>query len=113
MGDKGSLVLVNGTPYTWQLTLVHSFQLAQWDASFPRTIAPFAAAAVTVQRSDAPFRDRTQVSLATIQSVSAEVTTGWRGGDIHAAHERRTSGDVPGTGKYCNDLALRRSTHWP
>ncbi|KZV88271.1 PLC-like phosphodiesterase [Exidia glandulosa HHB12029] len=60
MGDKGSLVLVNGTPYTWQLTLVHSYQLTQWDASFPRTIAPFAAAAITVQRADSVFRDRTQ-----------------------------------------------------
>ncbi|EJD45735.1 PLC-like phosphodiesterase [Auricularia subglabra TFB-10046 SS5] len=60
MGDRGSLVLVNGTPYAWQLTYVHSYQLTQWDASFPRTIAPFSSAAVTVQRSDSIFRDRAQ-----------------------------------------------------
>ncbi|KAH7106890.1 PLC-like phosphodiesterase [Auriculariales sp. MPI-PUGE-AT-0066] len=58
MGDQGTLVLVNGTPYTWQLVGVHSYQLSKW--SFPRTVSPFAAVAVNVQRSDAPFRDRTQ-----------------------------------------------------
>jgi len=58
MGDAGSLVLVNGTPYSWQLTNIHSYQLVQW--SFPRAIPPFSSTAVTVQRDDAPLRDRNQ-----------------------------------------------------
>ena len=58
MGDSGSLVLVNGTPYTWQLTYSHSYQLTQW--TFPRTVAPFTSAAITVQRSNNVLRDSTQ-----------------------------------------------------
>ncbi len=40
MGQGGFLNLYNATPYTWQRTGVHSYQMKAWDGSFPKTLAP-------------------------------------------------------------------------
>lgn len=47
MGQGGTLNLVNGTPYTWTQTYVHSYQMNAW--SFPATLAPGQVAAVYVE----------------------------------------------------------------
>ncbi|WP_456475660.1 phosphatidylinositol-specific phospholipase C domain-containing protein [Candidatus Pyrohabitans sp.] len=40
MGQGGCLKIINASPYTLELTYIHSYQMNAWDDHFPKTISP-------------------------------------------------------------------------
>ncbi len=40
MGQGGFLKIINASPYTLQLTHLHSYQMNSWDSQFPQSISP-------------------------------------------------------------------------
>ncbi len=40
MGQGGHLKIINASPYTLQLSHIHSYQMNSWDGGFPRSISP-------------------------------------------------------------------------
>src|SRR4051812_8040885 len=53
MGQGGFITLVNGTPYDWQNTASHSYQMNAW--SFPQTLASGASTSVYVEWNQGIF----------------------------------------------------------
>ncbi|KZT08124.1 PLC-like phosphodiesterase [Laetiporus sulphureus 93-53] len=40
MGQGGNLTLINGSPYTWEVSYVHSYQMNSWPFDTSTTVAP-------------------------------------------------------------------------
>ena len=57
MGQRGFLNLYNATPYTWQRTNVHSYQMNAWDGVFPQTLAPGQQARCHIEFSEGVFEN--------------------------------------------------------
>ena len=55
MGQGGFITLVNGTPYDWQRSHRHSYQMASWDDSFPAAVKAGTSARVYVEFSQGIF----------------------------------------------------------
>ncbi len=55
MGQGVKIILVNKTPYRWESSDISSYQLDEWEKSFPKHIEPGAGVSVYVEFHKGPF----------------------------------------------------------
>lgn len=86
MGQGGTVILLNGTPYQFVRSYQHSYQMAQYN--FPTTIYPGQAASVYVEWQQSFF--------SSIKNDAGEVTYSIQGtGDSFQVQARSASNVLP------------------